>query len=209
MKKLIFTALVLCVPQMRAMQMETVKTSKKITRKERPCLDTCCCAVKTCCYLCALCGVLTSAEPIKAPQAGNLAAGYARDTEYARRMMDCNSVHTAFMVAGLAHGTPMIRAEGNVHGLVDCYAQAAIESFPHEDYYEEALLLLELEKKIECAHLFIEEEADHKEWTDINAMQWGMFQTADERKTIQEKIKQRDAQRKECRQNYQQKEKQD
>ncbi len=215
MKKLIFTALIVFAPQMHAMQMDTAKASRKIDKKERPCLDTCCCAIKTCCYLCALCGVLTSAQPVNVPQAGNLAAEYAREAGQvgeagnAGRMMGCNSVHTAFMVAGLAHGTPMISAEVNAHGLVDCYVQAAIESFPHEDYYEKALLLMELEKKIECAHLFIEEEADHKAWTDINAMQWAMFQTAEDRRAMQEKIKKRDAKRKECRQNYQEKEKKD
>jgi hypothetical protein len=63
MKKLILTAFIVC-SQIQAMQMGTANTSKKMNAKQNSCPQTCCNAAKTCCYLTAVCGLMTSALPV-------------------------------------------------------------------------------------------------------------------------------------------------
>ena len=79
MKKLLITLMTfaLCTSQMHAMQMETAKVSKKITKKERSCADVCCCVAKTCCYLGALYYIISLGQCLSpdkniSPKAGDL-----------------------------------------------------------------------------------------------------------------------------------------
>lgn len=117
MQKIVIGLIVLglCTQQVSAMQMETAhnKSSKKSS-------NTCANAAKTCCYLSALCGLMT--QPADA-QAGRLGMR-AR----------CHALNVAHVVAGLGQGGAIMVGVVSPSGLASCYAQELIASSTESEY---------------------------------------------------------------------------